>query len=95
MDRTPAAPYAQAVADPSLSASSSRSLRWGATGAKIAGLIGGVVGLVLGLAAHWQTAWFAIFEIAVPLSFLGGLVGLVTGAIAHVVNRPAPKTPVA
>ena len=74
------------VADPPSSAYPPRPLRWAATGAKTAGLVGSILGLVLGLAAHWQTAWFAIFELAIPMSILGGLVGLVTGAIAHVVH---------
>jgi LytS/YehU family sensor histidine kinase len=83
-------PYAHGVEDLSPSESNSRSLRWPVTSARMAGLVGGIVGLVVGLVAHWQTAWFAVFELGIPCLILGGLAGLVTGAIADVVNWPMP-----
>lgn len=60
-----------------------RIARWVAFGAISAGLIGGVGGIVFGLMTNPATAWFAFFEVGVPLAFAGGLIGLVAGTIAQ------------
>ena len=52
-----------------------------------AGLVGGVVGLIVGLEVRPATAWFAIFELAIPASIVGGLIGFASGAIAYVIGR--------
>jgi hypothetical protein len=78
------------MADMSRNASNSRHVRWPEIGAGMSGLVGGIVGLVVGIVAHWQTAWFAVFELGIPCAVLGGLVGLMTGAIADVVDWPMP-----
>jgi hypothetical protein len=65
--------------------------RWAARGAASAGLVGGVVGLVVGLRVYPPTAWFAIFEVALPASILGGLIGLSSGAVADGVYSKAGR----
>ena len=47
-------------------------VRWTVVGATAGVLFGCVLGLVVGLVVHWQTAWFAVFELGVPASILGG-----------------------
>ena len=65
----------------------SLTLRFAAIGAVMAAAVGGVVGLIVGLDVTPGTAWFAIFEVALPASILGGLVGLVIGALVSAVQR--------
>jgi hypothetical protein len=68
--------------------------RWAVLGAVGLGVVGAVVGLVLGLFAYPATAWFAMFEVGVPSSFLGALIGFAAGSIAWCAGRsrraPAP-----
>jgi len=66
-------------------------LRWAAVGAIAFGVVGCVVGLVVGLIVHWQTAWFAIFELGIPASILGGLLGLVGGGIGCAIQWTVRK----
>ena len=61
--------------------------RWAVIGAVGLGLIGGVVGLVVGLAVYPPTAWFAVFEVAIPAGILGGFLGLAGGSVAYCVHR--------
>ena len=65
----------------------SLTLRFAAVGAVVAALVGGVVGLIVGLNVNPRTAWFAIFEVAIPASILGGLLGLVIGALVSAVQQ--------
>jgi hypothetical protein len=44
-------------------------------------LVGGLVGLVLGLRANPATAWFAVFEGAVPAGVAGAAVGAFVGLL--------------
>jgi hypothetical protein len=62
-------------------------VRFAVVGSSAAGLLGALVGLVLGLTAYPPTAWFAIFEVAVPSGILGSAVGAVVGLMALVVQR--------
>jgi hypothetical protein len=62
-------------------------LRWSLLGAVVAGAVGGVVGLVVGLFAYPPTAWFAVFELAIPSAAVGALVGLVCSTVATFVGR--------
>lgn len=62
-------------------------LRWAAIGACIGALIGGLTGLIVGLTAHWQTAWFAVFELGIPATFAGLTLGVVSGGIAVLLTR--------
>jgi hypothetical protein len=45
------------------------------------------VGLVVGLTAHWETAWFAIFEAGIPAGAVGGLLGVVAALIVTAAHR--------
>jgi hypothetical protein len=65
------------------------ALRWSLVGAGTAGVIGGVAGLVVGLFAYHPTAWFAVFQLAIPSAVLGALVGLVCGAFVLAIGRVA------
>ncbi len=56
-------------------------------GSVAAGILGGLVGLVLGLRAHPATAWFAVFEVAVPAAIAGAVVGALGGLFAVIVRR--------
>ncbi len=76
------------MSHPSTHARFSRHVRWFGRGAGIAGLVGGIVGLVVGLVVHWETSWFAVFELGIPSSIVGGLVGFASGAIVDVVSVP-------
>lgn len=40
-------------------------------------IVGGLVGLGIGLHVYAPTAWFAVFEIGMPVAVAGGCVGLV------------------
>jgi len=62
---------------------SQRIAQYAAIGAIAAAIIGGVAGLVLGLRANPATAWFAVFELAVPASIVGAFVGFIFGLIAQ------------
>jgi hypothetical protein len=44
-------------------------------------VLGMAAGLVLGLIAHPATAWFAVFELGIPVSLLGLLLGALAGAL--------------
>jgi len=66
-------------------------VRWTVVGATAGVLFGCVLGLVVGLVVHWQTAWFAVFELGVPASILGGLLGLACGAIAWTIQQAVRK----
>jgi len=61
-------------------------VRFATIGAAAAAFVGGVVGLIVGLNVNPGTAWFAIFEVAIPASIFGGLVGLAVGAIVSAVH---------
>ena len=64
-----------------------RAIRWAVTCGCATGIIGAAVGLVIGLFVHWQTAWFATFELGVPAALVGGVAGLALGlAITAVVS---------
>ncbi len=60
----------------------SRASQWARSGVIAFGLIGAVAGLVLGLAANPSTAWFAVFELGIPLALVSALLGVVGGALA-------------
>jgi hypothetical protein len=66
--------------------------RWAAIGAVAAGVLGAIAGLVVGLIVYPPTAWFAIFELAVPASVLGAIVGLACGAVAYAIPRETRRT---
>lgn len=55
-------------------------LRYAATGAVIGAIIGGLAGLVIGLIVYPPTAWFAVFEVGVPVAIVGGGAGLISCA---------------
>ena len=40
-------------------------------------IVGGLVGLGIGLHVYAPTAWFAVFEVGMPVAVAGGCVGLV------------------
>ena len=61
--------------------------RWAAIGASLGALIGGLTGLIIGLSVHWQTAWFAVFELGIPATFAGLTLGLVSGGVAVLLTR--------
>lgn len=48
-------------------------------GGASAGTIGALTGLVVGLLAYPPTAWFAVFEAALPATIVGSVVGLMVG----------------
>lgn len=54
-------------------------------------VLGGLVGLVLGLRAYPPTAWFAVFEVAIPAGILGAVVGALVGVVAVMVQRISGK----
>ncbi len=56
-------------------------LRWALAGAAFAFVLGAIVGLVIGLLADPPTAWFAVFEIGIPVGALGAVVGGLLGAL--------------
>jgi hypothetical protein len=56
-------------------------------GALCAGVLGGAAGLVIGLIVYPPTAWFAVFELGVPVAIAGGLLGLASGAVVLAVRR--------
>lgn len=56
-------------------------------GAACAGFVGGIVGLVIGLRVYAPTAWFAVFELAVPAAFVGAFLGMVAGLLVLSVRR--------
>jgi hypothetical protein len=58
-----------------------------AIGAFCAGAIGGIAGLVVGVVVHWQTAWFAIFEVGIPAGIVGGLLGVITALLITAFSR--------
>jgi hypothetical protein len=53
--------------------------------------LGGLVGLVLGLRAYPPTAWFAVFEVAIPAGILGAVLGALVGVVAVTVQRISHK----
>lgn len=63
-----------------------RPVLYGAAGAILLGVLGGVVGLVLGLRAYPPTAWAAVIEVGVPAGFVGALLGLLAGGIVAAVH---------
>jgi hypothetical protein len=61
--------------------------RFAFVGATACAVVGGLVGLVLGLRAYPATAWFAVFEGAVPAGIAGALVGALVGLLAVGMHR--------
>jgi hypothetical protein len=61
--------------------------RFAVVGATACAVLGGLVGLVLGLRAYPPTAWFAVFEVAVPAAIAGAVVGAVVGLVALTAHR--------
>lgn len=51
--------------------------RFATVGLLVGLAMGAVGGLVRGLEVHPATAWFAVFEVAIPAAIVGVLVGLV------------------
>jgi hypothetical protein len=51
------------------------------------GVLGAVAGLVIGLAVYAPTAWFALFELAIPSTFVGAAAGLVIGSAVLLIRR--------
>jgi hypothetical protein len=52
-------------------------------GGSLSAGLGGVAGLVVGLIVYPPTAWFAVFEVAVPSIFLGYILGFLVGSAAY------------
>jgi hypothetical protein len=64
--------------------------RFAFVGSTACAIVGGPVGLVLGLRAYPATAWFALFEGAVPAGLVGAVVGAAVGLLAvsmHKINH--------
>jgi ABC-type uncharacterized transport system permease subunit len=61
--------------------------RFAFVGATACAILGGLVGLVLGLRAYPPTAWFAVFEVAVPAGIIGAVVGALVALLALTVHR--------
>jgi hypothetical protein len=61
--------------------------RYAAYAAALCGVLGGLAGLVVGLAAHPQTAWFAVLEVGVPAGLVGYVLGLLAGSAIHLLGR--------
>jgi hypothetical protein len=66
-------------------------LRHVIAGAVLLGAMGAVTGLIVGLAAYAPTAWFAVFELGVPATFVGGFLGLISG-VADMSVRTARRS---
>jgi ABC-type uncharacterized transport system permease subunit len=61
--------------------------RFAIVGATACAILGGLVGLILGLRSDPATAWFAVFEVAVPAGIAGAVVGALVGLLAVTVQR--------
>ena len=61
--------------------------RYAFVGATVCAVLGGLTGLVLGVRANPETAWFAVFEVAVPAGIGGAVVGAAVGLLALTVQR--------
>jgi hypothetical protein len=61
--------------------------RFAVVGATACAILGGLMGLILGLRAYPATAWFAVFEGAVPAGIAGAVVGAAVGLLARTAHR--------
>jgi len=62
-------------------------LRYAVLGGLLAGVPGCVLGLIVGLNVYPPTAWFATFELGIPIALAGAIVGLLVGIIVRSLGR--------
>ena len=66
-------------------------LRYAVAGGLLAAVPGCITGLVVGLRTYPPTAWFATFELGIPIALAGAVLGLLIGFIARGLGRDATQ----